>query len=208
MKTCLATSTLILVVLATPPTSAAQDRMPPIPPQKMTDAQRTAGMELQDARGYALRGPWHPLLRSPDLMGRVLELSDYLRFNSALPPRLSEFVILMTAREWTQQYEWQAHHPLALEGGLEPEIAQAVAERRRPDGMAEDEAALHALISELLHNKSVSDDTYARALAKFGEQGVVDAVALSGYYTTIAMILNMARTPLPEGMAPPLKPLP
>jgi 4-carboxymuconolactone decarboxylase len=137
-------------------------------------------------------------------MTRVLELSDYLRFNSALPPRLSEFVILMTAREWTQQYEWQAHHPLALKGGLKPEIALAVAEGRHPEGMADDEAALYALISELLHNKNVSDETYSRARAKFGEQGIVDAVALSGYYTTIAMILNMARTPLPEGMTPPL----
>jgi 4-carboxymuconolactone decarboxylase len=201
-------STLILFLLVLPAVAAAQDRMPPIPLQKMTDAQRNAAMELQDARGYALRGPWHPLLRSPDLMGRVLELSDYLRFNSALPPRLSEFVILMTAREWTQQYEWQAHHPLALKGGLKPEIAQAVSEGRRPEGMADEEAALYSLITELLHNKSVSDDTYTRALATFGEQGVVDAVALSGYYTTIAMILNTARTPLPEGIAPPLKPLP
>ena len=195
---------VLLTALASHSLALAQDRMPPIPPQKMTDAQRTAANELQDARGYALRGPWHPLLRSPDLMTRVLELSDYLRFNSALPPRLSEFVILMTAREWTQQYEWQAHHPLALKGGLKPEIAQAVAEGRHPEGMADDEAALYALISELLHNKNVSDETYSRARAKFGEQGIVDAVALSGYYTTIAMILNMARTPLPEGMTPPL----
>jgi 4-carboxymuconolactone decarboxylase len=202
------TAVMLLCALMLPVLAAAQDRMPPIPPQKMTDAQRNAAQELQNARGYALRGPWHPLLRSPDLMGRILELSDYLRFNSALPPRLSEFVILMTAREWTQQYEWQAHHPLALKGGLKPEIAQAVAEGRRPAGMAEDEAAVYDLISELLHNRAVSDDTYAKALAKFGEQGVVDAVTLSGYYTTIAMILNTARTPLPEGMAPPLKPWP
>ncbi|HEY6359690.1 MAG TPA: hypothetical protein VIX63_01230 [Vicinamibacterales bacterium] len=200
--------TIVLLIAILPAVAAAQDRMPPIPPQKMTDAQRQAAHELQNARGYALRGAWHPLLRSPDLMGRVLELSDYLRFNSALPPRLSEFVILMTAREWTQQYEWQAHHPLALKGGLKPEIAQAVAEGRRPEGMAEDEAELYSLIAELLHNRSVSDDTYARAVAKFGEHGVVDAVALSGYYTTIAMILNTARTPLPEGMAPPLEPWP
>jgi 4-carboxymuconolactone decarboxylase len=195
----------VLIVLLVSAAPKAQDRMPPIPPQKMTDAQRTAANELQDARGYALRGPWHPLLRSPDLMTRVLELSDYLRFNSALPPRLSEFVILMTAREWTQQYEWQAHHPLALTGGLKPEIAQAVAEGRYPEGMADDEAALYSLISELLHNRNVSDATYARALATFGEQGIVDAVALSGYYSTIAMILNTARAPLPDGMAPPLK---
>jgi 4-carboxymuconolactone decarboxylase len=199
---------VLLIALAGPGLALAQDRMPPIPPQKMTDAQRKAAHELQNARGYPLRGPWHPLLRSPDLMERILELSDYLRFNSALPPRLSEFVILMTAREWTQQYEWQAHHPLALKGGLRSEIAQAVAEGRRPDGMAEDEAALHSLISELLHNRTVSDETYARALATFGEQGVVDAVTLSGYYSTIAMILNTARTPLPDGMAPPLEPRP
>ena len=199
---------VLVCVLVLPAGAAAQDRMPPIPMQKMTDAQRNAAQELQNARGYALRGPWHPLLRSPDLMTRILELSDYLRFDSALPPRLSEFVILMTAREWTQQYEWQAHHPLALKGGLKPEIAQAIGEGRHPEGMAEDEAALYSLISELLHNKNVSDATYARALARFGEQGVVDAVTLSGYYTTIAMILNTARTPLPEGMAPPLKPWP
>jgi 4-carboxymuconolactone decarboxylase len=196
---------VLLTALASPGLALAQDRMPPIPSQKMTDAQRTAANELQDARGYELRGPWHPLLRSPDLMTRILELSDYLRFNSALPPRLVEFVILMTAREWTQQYEWQAHHPLALKGGLKPEIAQAVAEGRHPDGMADDEAALYTLISELLHNKNVSDETYVRARARFGEQGIVDAVALSGYYTTIAMILNTARTPLPEGVTPPLK---
>ena len=196
---------VLLSAMVVPAVAAAQDRMPPIPPQKMTDAQRNAAQELQNARGYALRGPWHPLLRSPDLMERILELSDYLRFNSALPPRLSEFVILMTAREWTQQYEWQAHHPLALKGGLKPETAEAVAEGRRPVGMAEDEAAIYDLISELLHNKAVSDATYASALARFGEQGIVDAVTLSGYYATIAMILNTARTPLPDGMAPPLK---
>ncbi len=198
----------LLFALAVSTLAAAQDRMPPIPPQKMTDAQRKVASELQEARGYALRGPWHAWLRSPDLMGRILELSDYLRFNSALPPRLSEFVILMTAREWSQQYEWQAHYDLAIKGGLKPDIAAAVAEGRRPEGMADDEAALYSLVAELLHNKSVSDDTYAKAVARFGEQGVVDAVAISGYYTTVAMILNMARTPLPSGVNPPLKSMP
>jgi 4-carboxymuconolactone decarboxylase len=201
-------ATVLLMALVVPAAASAQDRMPPIPPAKMTDAQRKAASELQEARGYPLRGPWHPLLRSPDLMGRMLELSDYLRFNSALPPRLSEFVILMTARHWSQQYEWQAHYDLAMKGGLKPEIARAVAEGRYPQGMAQDETALYALISELLRNKTISDTTYARGIASFGEQGVVDAVALSGYYATIAMVLNMARTPLPGDVTPPLKPLP
>jgi 4-carboxymuconolactone decarboxylase len=135
-------------------------------------------------------------------------LSDYLRFNSTLPPRLSEFVILMTAREWGQNYEWNAHQPLAVKGGLNPEIAKAIAEGRRPPQMAEDEASLYDLIQELLHNRTVSDSTYSRAVSKFGEQAVVDAVSISGYYTMVAMLLNTARTPLAPGVPPPLPAFP
>ena len=118
-----------------------------------------------------------------------------LRFKSTLPPTLSEFVILMTAREWGQNYEWNAHHPLAVKGGLNPEIAKAVAEGRRPVQMTEDDASLYDLIQELLRNRTVSDSTYARAASTFGEQGVVDTVSISGYYTMVAMLLNTARTP-------------
>ena len=185
----------------------AQTRMPPIPAEKMTDAQKKAAAEFEAVRG-ALTGPWAVMLRSPDMINRARGLSDYLRFKSSLPPRLSEFVILITAREWTQNYEWNAHHGLALKGGLKPEIAQAIAEGRRPEGMAEDEAALYDFCIELHRNKSVSDATYARALAKFGEQGIVDAVGLSGWYTLVAMQLNVARTPVPAGATPGLRPLP
>lgn len=185
----------------------AQHRMPPIPADKMTEAQKKAAAEFEAARG-SLGGPWAVMLRSPDMVNRARGLSDYLRFNSSLPPRLSELVILITAREWTQQYEWNAHHPLAVKGGLNPEIAKAVAEGRRPERMADDEAALYDFCVELHRNRSVSDATYARALAKFGEQGLVDAVGLSGWYTLVAMVLNTARTPLPAGVAPPLAPFP
>jgi len=135
-------------------------------------------------------------------------LSDYLRFNSTLPPRLSEFVILMTAREWGQNYEWNAHQPLAIKGGLNPEVAKAIAEGRRPGQMAEDEAGLYDLIQELLHNRTVSDSTYARAVSKFGEQAVVEAVSISGYYTMVAMLLNTARTPLAPGVVAQLPDFP
>ena len=124
-----------------PPASHAQTRMPPLPADRMTEAQKKAAAEFEAARG-ALSGPWAVILRSPEMINRARSLSDYLRFNSSLPPRLSEFVILITAREWTQQYEWNAHHSLAIKGGLNPEIAKAVAEGRRPDKMADDEAAL------------------------------------------------------------------
>src|SRR5687768_3012516 len=158
--------------------AAAQDRMPPIPADKMTPAQKQAVDEYKKARGTEVSGPWAVLTRSPELMSRTRLLSDYLRFKSALPPRLSEFVILMTARLWGQNYEWNAHHPLAIKGGLNPEVAKAVAEGRRPMQMAEDEASRYDLIQELLHNRTVSDSTYARAVSKFGEQAVVDAVSI------------------------------
>jgi 4-carboxymuconolactone decarboxylase len=185
----------------------AQDRMPPIPADKMTEAQKTAVAEFTAARG-TLSGPWVALLRSPEVVNRARALSDYLRFKSALPPRLSELVILITARQWTQQYEWNAHHALALKGGLNPAIAKAIAEGRRPEHMAEDEEAAYDFCLELHRNHSVSDATYARALSKFGEQGIIDMIGLNGYYTLIAMVLNTARTPLPAGAAPALAPFP
>ena len=190
------------------PVASAQDRLPPVPGDKLTPAQKKAVDDYKKARGGEPGGPWAVLTRSPELMSRTLMLSDYLRFNSTLPPRLSEFVILMTAREWGQNYEWNAHHPLALKGGLNPEVAKAIAEGRRPVQMAEDEASLYDLIQELLRNRTVSDSTYARAVSKFGEQAVVDAVSISGYYTMIAMLLNTARTPLGPGIPAPLPAFP
>jgi 4-carboxymuconolactone decarboxylase len=132
----------------------------------------------------------------------------HVQMRSVLAPKFTELVIILTARDWTQQYEWNAHHTLAMKGGLSPDIARAIAEGRRPEKMAEDEAALYDFCMELHRNRSVSDATYARAVAKFGEQGVVDAIGLSGWYTLVAMVLNTARTPLPEGAAPALAPFP
>src|SRR6478672_2296985 len=136
----------VLVLALVPLTAVAQDRMPPIPADKLTAAQRAAIEEFKTARSAEISGPFVPLLRSPEVMSRARAMGDYLRFKSSLPPRLSEFVILLTARRWTQQYEWHAHMPLALQGGLKDEIVAAIAEGRRPDGMAPDEQALYALV--------------------------------------------------------------
>ncbi|MBI3490737.1 MAG: carboxymuconolactone decarboxylase family protein [Acidobacteria bacterium] len=186
----------------------AQDRMPPIPADRMTEAQTQAVAEFKAARSADISGPFVPLLRSPDVMSRARAMGDYLRFKSALPPRLSEFVILLTARSWTQQYEWNAHQPLALQGGLRADIVQAVAEGRRPEKLADDEEAVYTLCDELRRTQTVSDGTYARAVAMLGERGVIDTLGLTGYYTMLAMVLNTARTPLPDGAKPALKPLP
>jgi 4-carboxymuconolactone decarboxylase len=180
------------------------NRMPPIPADKMTEAQKSAAAEFAGVRG-PITGPWTVLLRSPGLINRARALSDYLRFNSSLPPRLSEFIILICAREWNQEYEWHIHHPLALAGGLNPAVATAIAERRRPEGMAADEAAMYDFSIELQRNRNVSDETYARALAAVGEEGIVDAIGLNGWYTLVAMALNTARVPLPDGAVSQLR---
>jgi 4-carboxymuconolactone decarboxylase len=187
---------------------AAQDRMPPIPADKMTDGQKKAAEAFAEGRGYAVRGPFVPLIRSPEVMLRAKAMGDYLRFKSTLGPRLNEMVILIAAREWTQQYEWQAHHPIAIKEGLRPDIAAAIADGRRPAGMAEDEEAAYDLATEILRMKRVSDATYQRAVAKFGEQGVIDLLGVTGYYTFLAIVMNATRTALPENMAEPLKRFP
>jgi len=121
---------------------------------------------------------------------------------------VSEMVILVTAREWTQQFEWSHHYKYAIEAGLANELIQAIADGRRPDRMAEDEAAAYDFSIELHHRKSVSDATYARAFAQFGERGIIDLVGVSGYYSFLAMMLNVARTPADTGEVEPLKRFP
>jgi 4-carboxymuconolactone decarboxylase len=197
---------LLAVVFAVP--LAAQDRMPPIPPDRLTDAQKKAMVEFRAARNADVSGPFWPLLRSPEVMNRARAMGDYLRFNSVLPPRLSEFAILITARQWTQNYEWDVHAPLAQQGGLEPAVIAAIADGRRPEGMTDDEDALYTLCDELHRTQSVSDNTYTRAVKTFGEQGVVDILGISGYYTMLAMVLNTSRTPVSAGHTSALRPFP
>jgi 4-carboxymuconolactone decarboxylase len=184
----------------------AQDRMPPIPADKQTAAQKKAVADYKDLRKADLTGPpWTVLLRVPDLIVPSLELRLHNQTaNNPLGARLTEFAILIAAREWTNNFEWNAHANLATTAGLSAAIIAAVADGRRPERMAEDEEIVWDFCNELLHNKSVTDSTYARALAKFGEAGVVEAASLEGYYTYLSMVMNTARSPLPANVKPPL----
>src|SRR5438876_11909789 len=138
-----------LVVFGTAARAGAQDRLPPIPAGALTDAQRKAIEEFKAARSADVSGPFVPLLRSPEVMNRARAMGDYLRFKSVLPPRLSEFVILIVARHWSQQYEWSTHDSIALKAGVNLEIVKAIAEGRRPERMAEDQAILYDFCDEL-----------------------------------------------------------
>ena len=195
---------LLATAFASQP-SRAQDRMPPIPADKLTETQRKAAEAFAEGRGYQIRGPFVPLIRSPEVMLRAKAMGDYLRFKSTLGPRLNEMVILITAREWTQQYEWNAHRPAAMKAGLRSEIVDAIADGRRPAAMTEDEEAAYDMATEILRLKRVSDATYGRAVAKFGEQGVIDLLGVIGYYNFLAIVMNATRTALPANAAEPLR---
>lgn len=188
--------------------SSPDDRMPALPPERMTEAQRAVAEEFRAKRGHDVDGPFLPLIRSPEIFKAADHLGRYLRFESPVPSKLKELAILVTARRWTQQYEWYAHRQVAMHAGLAPEIADAIAEGRRPEALADDEDAVYRFCTELHANGSVSDATYARVATLFGEQGVIDLCAICGHYSTLAMVLNVARTPLPEGVEPPLKAFP
>lgn len=188
--------------------SSPDDRMPALPPEQMTEAQRKVAAQFREKRGHDVDGPFLPLIRSPEIFKAADHLGRYLRFESPIPSKLKELAILITARRWTQQYEWYTHRQVAMRAGLAPEIADAIAEGRRPGRLADDEDAVYAFCSELHANGTVSDATYARITALLGEQGAIDLCAICGHYSLLAMVLNVARTPLPEGATPPLKPFP
>jgi len=197
-------SSLIMV----PALVTAQDRMPPIPADKLTDAQKTAARDFEASRKTPIFGPFVPLLRSPDLVNRVQAVGDYLRYNSALTPPLSEFVILVTARLWTQPYEWSVHAPIALKAGVSPAIVNALADGRRPEEMSKQEGLLYDFCHELWQTHGVSDRTYAQMVTLLGERGVIDTVGIVGYYTMLGMVLNVARTPADSTGTDSLLPLP
>lgn len=185
------------------------DRMPPLAREHMDEAQRAAADELVAGPRKAVKGPFIPLLRSPELMARVQKVGEYLRFGGALPKRLTEFATLVVARAWTQQFEWFVHVPLALEAGTSAQAIGDLREGRRPHAMSDDEARVHDFVHELLVQRGVSDATYADAVAAFGERGVVELTSLVGYFAMLSMVLNVAHTP-PEAAAgiEPLPPLP
>ena len=188
--------------------AAAQDRLPPVPADKLTDAQKKAAAEFLAERKQAVFGPFVPLSRSPQLMINAAKMGTYLRFGNSLPRDVSEFAILLVSRRWTQQYEWYVHAADGRTAGLSEAIVQAVADGRRPEGMSEGMEIIYDFSNELNDFHSVTDRTYARMVAKYGEQGMMDLVGLNGYYSMISMVLNVGRTPLPPGNAPALKPFP
>ncbi|WP_372784185.1 carboxymuconolactone decarboxylase family protein [Phenylobacterium sp.] len=193
-----------LGIAAGAPAEAAE-RFPTLTPEQMTPAQRQVADAIVAGPRKTMGGPFNAWLRSPELADKLQQVGEHLRFHSSVPPRLNEFAILMTARAWDADYEWSAHYPLAMKAGLKPAIAADLAAGKRPGGMAADEAAVYDFVTELRRTHRVADPAYAAAHKVLGDQGIIDLVALSGYYDLVSMTLNTAQVAAPAD-APKLPP--
>jgi 4-carboxymuconolactone decarboxylase len=171
----------------------AEERLPTIPPAQYSEEQKQAAADFEAARKVPVFGPFEPMMYSPQVMSLARAMGDYLRYKSAIGNTLSELAILITAHEWTQDYEWSVHYPIALKAGIRKEVADDIAAGRRPATMSSDEETVFAFTNELLRNKQVSDATFERARSRFGSKGVVDMTGIVGYYTFLAMQLNVAQ---------------
>jgi 4-carboxymuconolactone decarboxylase len=204
----LLTAACVAALIAMPQLSRAEDitRFAPLKADELSPAQKAwADMIAPPPRNAKfVNPPYRAYIRNPELAPRLSALSDYLRWNTSLPPRLSELAILITARQWTAQYEWFAHYPLALKGGLDPKVLSDIAAGKRPDSMRDDEAALYDLAMALYRDKKVSDPVYKAALDTFGERGVMDIIGILGYYDLVSMTLITMQAGPPNDSVPPL----
>jgi 4-carboxymuconolactone decarboxylase len=198
----------LAALIAMPQASRAEDiaRFAPLKAEELNPAQKAwADMIAVPPRNAKFTSPpYRAYIRNPDLAPRLSALSDYLRWNTSLPPRLSELAILITARQWTAQYEWFAHYPLALKGGLDPTVLSDIAAGKRPENMKDDEAALYDLVMALYRDKKVTDSVYKAALDKFGEHGMMDIIGIVGYYDLVSMTLITMQAGAPNDSVPPL----
>jgi 4-carboxymuconolactone decarboxylase len=206
LKTLAISIPFILAVVSSPSGAQTTDkpkRFTQLTLDTLSPESRPLGEEIVKISSVGLAGPYNVMLRSPVMADRMKRLLDYLRFNNSLPPRLSEFAILIQGRLWTSNVEWYAHYPLAIKAGLPESVAADLKANIRPRNMKPDEAVVYDVSMDLANKHAVSDELFARAKATLGEQQIVDLVALSGTYVTVAMLLSLG-----EENSPADKPIP
>lgn len=182
----------------------AQPRFPHLKPDQYTPEQRSVAAEIAAGPRGEVRGPFIALIHHPELARRLQALGEQLRWKSSLPAHLVELAVLVTARRWSCQHEWFMHDALARKAGLDPAVIDAIREGH-DSAMGQDEAMVLAFCRDAHTTGRVGDETFAKVRERFGLQGALDLLALCGYYTLMAMVLNTAGLPLPGNAAPPLK---
>jgi 4-carboxymuconolactone decarboxylase len=170
---------------------------------EMTPAQRRAHDVIVSGKRGRFGGPFQVLIRAPEICEHASKLGEHLRWGTSLPDRLSELAIICTARFWRAQYEWYAHAPLAEKAGVPAAAIEAIRTGGTPILHEPDEALVYRICNEIFRSQRLSDESFAAATSAFGEQGVVEIVAIIGYYTLIGNTLNVFRVELPEGETPP-----
>lgn len=201
-------SAVLLAAQPRPEINLKGDRFAPLTWETMTPEQRKMAESVLAGPRRDLGGPMNILLRSPEMGDMAQQFGASMRFLTSMPVKQRELAIILTARHWTAQYEWQAHARSAEQAGLDPAIIKDIAEGRRPTKLTAEETVVYNFTTELLTKKQVSDPTFAAAKAQLGERGVVDLIGLMGWYQMVSMLLNVDRYPLPDNAPPPLKPLP
>ncbi len=183
------------------------ERFPRLAAEQMTPAQREVAAEISAGPRGEVRGPFLALIHNAELARRVQALGEHLRWKSKLPPRLLELAVLVTARRWSCQFEWYMHEKLARKAGLDERIIAAIARAQMPKDMGREESLVHAVCLQAHTTGRVDDATFAAAKELFGLDGVLELLALNGYYSMMAMVLNSSGIPLPAGAEAPLAPL-
>ena len=207
------TAVIGLMAIANAQTPATRElnlkggRFKPLTYDQLTPAQKAMVGDLVPGQRGGLGGPFNVLLRSPEMGDLAQKLGAQLRFSSTIPGNLRELAILITARYWNAQYEWYSHRRFAIEEGVSPATADAIASGRRPRSLQPDEEIVYRFCTELLNEKRVNDKNFDVAIDKFGERTVVELTALVGFYNFVSLILNVDRYPLPDGVRPELLPL-
>jgi 4-carboxymuconolactone decarboxylase len=180
-----------------------RERLPAIPDDKLTPAQKKAVKGLLSGSRRSVRGAFVPMLRSPNLLEKAQRLEQYLRYRSVIPRKLRELAILATARHWQQGYEWHEHARLATTVGLSDLVVDTLALDWDGAGLPSDERTVLQFCRELHRSHAVSDSVYKQAKLLLGEDGVVELCGICGYYTLLAMLMNVARTPAADGASVP-----
>src|SRR5262249_2934551 len=209
---CLILTAMTLLMAQAPPPNPRDvqlvgDRFKPLKWDEMTPKQKTMMEHLVSGERRGAGGPFNVLLRSPEMGDLAQQFGASMRFHSSLPRKLNEMAIIITARHWTAQYDWNAHRTAAAPAGFAEDKIQAIAAGKRPGSMDADETVIYNFATELLNTKQVSDAVFAAVKTKFGERGVVDLISVMGYYQLVSMLLNVDRYPLPAGAKPELQPL-
>ncbi|MGE3711676.1 MAG: carboxymuconolactone decarboxylase family protein [Hyphomicrobiaceae bacterium] len=177
-------------------------RFPPIAREQWSESQRRVAEEIVSGPRGELRGPFVPLLHSPELAGHVQKLGGHIRFGTGIPDNLIEIAVLMTARRFDCAQIWVSHRVLAAKAGVRDAVILAIRDRRRPAALSEGEAIVFNFCEELARDNAVSDATFERAVGRLGRKGAIELAAACGYYALLAQVLNVAQPPLPPETRP------